>query len=116
MGPFIKIIGTMMLTTDGHVQMLHPVIFSRLFMLGFTPTNSSRMTSANSQIVEYQVVNQAIATDFGVPNHLPTSFWSRSKYGMMAMSPRATDGTITPARAGCMWSRSSCRFRKYHGA
>ena len=25
-------------------------------------------------------------------------------------------GTITPASAGCMWSRSSWRFRKYQGA
>jgi len=68
------------------------------------------------RLLQCGIVNQVIASDFGVPNHLPTSRVSRSKYGMMAISASAADGTITPASAGCMWSSSSWRPRKYHGA
>ena len=35
---------------------------------------------------------------------------------MAASAMSATVGTTTPASAGCMWSSSSCRLRKYHGA
>src|SRR3954466_14423904 len=115
-GVFMKIIGPMTFTTDGQVKREMPVDASSFVSSGLTPTSSSKMTRTNSQIVVYQVVNQVIASAFGVPNHLPISLGSRSKYGMMAIRARAADGMITPARAGCMCSSSSCRFRKYHGA
>src|SRR6476646_3212440 len=35
---------------------------------------------------------------------------------MTAIRISATVGTITPARAGFIWSSNSWRFRKYHGA
>ena len=47
---------------------------------------------------------------------MPVSSVAISKYGMAISSTITTVGMMTPARLGCMWSRSSCRFRKYHGA
>ena len=52
----------------------------------------------------------------GLVNQMPTPSRLRSMYGIAAMKVSQMVGTTTPARPLSIWSRSSCRFRRYHGA
>ena len=53
---------------------------------------------------------------FALVNQMPTPSRLVSIYGITAMNVSQTVGTITPARPLSMWSSSSCRFSRYHGA
>src|SRR2546430_17716536 len=52
----------------------------------------------------------------GLVNQMPTPSRLRSMYGIAAMKVSQIVGTTTPARPLSIWSRSSVRFRRDHGA
>ena len=85
---------------------------------------SRRSTLITASIAMRADTTTPVKTAEKIVMRLPTSLvnqWpmperSRSMYGIAAMNVSQIVGTITPARPLSMWSRSSCRFSRYHGA
>src|SRR6266849_1245708 len=82
----------------------------------FTLMNASKAMSPDTMAPVNTVENTVTRLPISFVNQWPIPERSRSMYGIAAMKTSQTVGTMTPARPLSIWSRSSCKLRRYQGA